>query len=405
MEALTVVGVLSILFALLLPMIARAREGARRAQCRANFLAIGTALQAYHAAHRVFPPGIANHELPKCLGDDWPDRAGAISAFDFVARNATCDDPEAPSFSGLLLLLPHLERRGVFDSYNLALACCALQNGTAVSRPVREYLCPSTPPRAAIDWGYFLAPPALVGAPGPAQTDYVFSHGALGVFTYKSPFALTMAQYARAIPQSHRYASGPFGVNRATYIGTLRDGASQSILMGESFGGLPAGTSDAEGAAIVPGDQAMKGHHRDQRCDQAWAQAFIGARSGHGGFGSVLGAAAFNAWYDWQPSRWADPAGSPGWFPYPLNESRNAFGRPTWAASSQPELSLSNIWALGPQYTGTLGSCQGFRSSHYGGVHFLLGDGSVRFFPDAIDPKVLAAYATIIGRDSIEERP
>lgn len=56
-EVLVVVGVISVLMALLLPAVQQAREAARRTQCGGNMKQFGLALSNYHDSHRVFPPG------------------------------------------------------------------------------------------------------------------------------------------------------------------------------------------------------------------------------------------------------------------------------------------------------------------------------------------------------------
>lgn len=56
-ELLTVVAILGVLVALLMPAIQAARETARRSTCTNNLRQLGLALQNYHAAHKRFPPG------------------------------------------------------------------------------------------------------------------------------------------------------------------------------------------------------------------------------------------------------------------------------------------------------------------------------------------------------------
>jgi hypothetical protein len=63
-EMLITVSVLFLLASLMLPGIQAAREAARRVECQNHLLQIGLALQNYHAAHLVLPPGSVNETRP-----------------------------------------------------------------------------------------------------------------------------------------------------------------------------------------------------------------------------------------------------------------------------------------------------------------------------------------------------
>jgi len=61
-ELLVVIAIIGVLVALLLPAVQAARESARRSTCKNNLKQIALALQMYHDAHEMYPPGAMNGE-------------------------------------------------------------------------------------------------------------------------------------------------------------------------------------------------------------------------------------------------------------------------------------------------------------------------------------------------------
>ncbi len=97
-ELLVVIAIIAILIALLLPAVQQAREAARRSQCKNNFKQLGIALHNYHDTHSVFPYSVSN--------------PGVLSS-----ANATTM-PIRTNHTGYLMLLPFIDQANLYSQFN-----------------------------------------------------------------------------------------------------------------------------------------------------------------------------------------------------------------------------------------------------------------------------------------------
>jgi prepilin-type N-terminal cleavage/methylation domain-containing protein/prepilin-type processing-associated H-X9-DG protein len=140
-ELLVVMGILSILLALLLPAVQSAREVARRARCLSNLRQIGLALHGYESDYQCYPVCNTNKLIPS---RNHPGSAEVLYG---------------GTFSIHVRLLPYLGLREVYNAINLAAGTEPLEtfgvlptptvlalfatNATAIGVRVDTFLCPS----------------------------------------------------------------------------------------------------------------------------------------------------------------------------------------------------------------------------------------------------------------------
>lgn len=377
-ELLIVISIIALLVALLLPKLSQMRETARKFECSQHLVQIGKAMTQFLTASNKLPPGIEVSDACKYTA---ADKAG---------------QGNSPATSGLYYLLPYLEENEAFKAYDPKQGCASKRNGPAVAIIVKSFLCPSATrndKEIRIPTGedqYYK------GSDGAAPTDYLFSVGATAYLTCVSTDSRSTSALARKKAGgwgNHVGGIGPFNINSATSQTTLdQAGMSRTILMGESVGGtniLAGGSGAVNSGNMIPTEPVGVG----AVIDQPWSQGYL-PTDGEGGYGSIFGTVAYDATYD-KFGKLCSPDGTSNkdckpWLPVPLNMGigEGKVARSTYYPESYPKV----VPADKPI------SVQGFRSPHrsnVGIVHFLYADGRVVETEENIDPRVLAAAASI----------
>jgi prepilin-type N-terminal cleavage/methylation domain-containing protein len=120
-ELLVVIAIIAILIALLLPAVQQAREAARRTQCKKNLFQISLALQNYHQAHEVLPPGSVN--------DSGPIRS----------------EPQGYHHNWYGNLLPYLDERPIHKLLDFDTGVYDARNAAARHSAIPILFCPTAP--------------------------------------------------------------------------------------------------------------------------------------------------------------------------------------------------------------------------------------------------------------------
>jgi prepilin-type N-terminal cleavage/methylation domain-containing protein len=193
-ELLVVITIIGILIALLLPAVQAAREAARRMKCANNFKQVGLSMHSHHSAKGKFPVG--------CLypGGEW---------------------------SWGTYILPYMEMQTVYDMINFKAQSYVADTNSykAAATLIPGYLCPSSPQ------GQELV--TVSGTPKPqlGRADMCCIADSCNAFTPVSGWPY----YPRPYPE----VDGMMGGLRACTIADVKDGTSNTLMVGEVTGKGP----------------------------------------------------------------------------------------------------------------------------------------------------------------------
>jgi prepilin-type N-terminal cleavage/methylation domain-containing protein/prepilin-type processing-associated H-X9-DG protein len=187
-ELLVVLAIVGLLVALLLPVVQRSREAARRGQCANNLRQLGIALAAYHAVFEVFPRG------------GWP--------------------PASANISWTSAILPQLEEGDLYARLDRSVRYNHPGNLTAGQTPLSIVLCPSSPRASLFRPSSDPLPPADNRF---ARSDYTAIDGERGL---------------RAPTATNNPERGVLIMKRNIAISAIVDGTAQTILVGEAPEGI-----------------------------------------------------------------------------------------------------------------------------------------------------------------------
>lgn len=328
-EMLVVVAVIGVLVALLLPALLQAREGARKTQCRNNLKQIGIALHNFHDAHGSFPPG--------WTGPRYDQNGLIVRPADFGCL-----------WAWSAYLLPQLDQATLHDQLDVRGISDPPGPGKPLDVPLGVFLCPSDIGGPESGWGLYRGTwtesgysPTLVK--GYAKSNYAGVNG-----RGHAPFQAVSDQ-----TESTSAVRGIFGDETRTRMADLRDGASNTLAVGERETTRSYARQRPRGAVWMRnvGELVADGAEPDLGGTTILATATPGESVGDGS----LGATPFVGIYC-DANSVAGVTGESA----PLNRSAYAFS-----------------------------------SMHGGGVFFLFADGRVRLISEDIDPATYGALGAM----------
>ena len=226
-ELLVVIAIIAILIALLLPAVQQAREAARRSQCRNNMKQLGLALMNYHEVFKVFPASYTNGgEVRSNSGShEWP--ASGTTAPPIIG-SGYIPYGQIKNHTGYLALLPYLDQQPMHDAidFNFATGMADWRSrGGGQRQPAIEdknlevMRCPSD---ANFDDPHTYGWQNMYTIHNASRVSYGFVHRHHEYAIYRT-YGRDLAWYKTA-----------FGKNGAARLGSIKDGAAQTMLMIET---------------------------------------------------------------------------------------------------------------------------------------------------------------------------
>jgi prepilin-type N-terminal cleavage/methylation domain-containing protein/prepilin-type processing-associated H-X9-DG protein len=181
-ELVVVIAIIAILIGLLLPAVQKVRESANRLKCQNNLKQIGLACHQYHDSYKSFPPGYLA-SIP------YPDTT--------------------PGWGWATFLLPYIEQESLYRQIDFSQP---VEKSLAIQVPLAIFHCPSD----------------QLPATTFSLTDVTFTPLCTAA---ASSYAATVGQDASEVDAAT--GDGVFYRNSRTRIAEIKDGTSQTVLLGD----------------------------------------------------------------------------------------------------------------------------------------------------------------------------
>ncbi|GIW87869.1 MAG: general secretion pathway protein GspG [Isosphaeraceae bacterium] len=362
-ELLVVLAIIGTLIGLLLPAIQQAREAGRRVQCLNNLKQFGLGLHGYLSQFGAFPPG-------RMYPDRTDPAAGHLQfqqAYTFYPAQLIQTGAWTGFFSVHCHILGHMEQTAAYHALNFA----TTHTGELTSDGGRHVVAPNYT-ALTLTLGSFLCPSDPHSTRGPrGENNYRVNFGGSTPYAGGGTRPLNDRLTAHLI-------DGAFTYGDVLRPGDFVDGLAQTVFAAERVKGSgrtgPNVRRDSDSIYIPTLAVPLDIPRLMLRC--------LAPPTPVSGFGSH--------------GRWLPNADySDGWgFAWYVATLYNHVAPPNWRGwDCSVGTSIPDV----PSEHAVIAA----RSRHPGGVHVLLGDGSVRFLRDAIDLSLWRALGTRDGGETL----
>ena len=348
-ELLVVIAIIAILIGLLLPAVQNAREAARRLQCKNNLKQWGLALYHYEGTFTCFCPLSGGTEVGS-------------------------PDHNFGRLSGRAMLLPYMELDPIWQqianqSVTQGGDPTAGLHDVAISGELSIFTCPSStvPQKIAgtgTNLGLYGTTAGSINTDFHAHASYAFNVGDMIVGLPNDAGMLPIDGTPGSATAPSMRNRGPFAWRSCLRSNEVQDGLSNTVFMAERDLGNPSSPKDALGRVATFATVTTTAPNAANGCRASCSQGYF--------TGSSL--------TDLPGERWAS-----GFLYYSGVTFINPPNSCSCAASSPVSGAVGVPAIITPS------------SRHTGGVHCMMGDGTVRFVNENINSSTLSTVTNTEG--------